>query len=206
MTYVSEGLRGLMVPRVPHIQTWICFVVAVVYLVVLMVVGHDRLQPPGPGLSPPTRPLRSGHGQSRDVGPAARRRTLDRVVVVSPHFDDAALGAAHLLTSHPGSTVVTVLAGRPPVLPRPSSPSGTPLGGFVAGDDVVAARREEDRAAMASLGADPVWLEFADHQYLSTRAAADAGRRRPGPGARHRPRPARPPSSCPWGWPTPTTS
>ena len=39
MTYVSEGLRGLMVPHVPHIQTWLCFVVAVVYLVVLMVVG-----------------------------------------------------------------------------------------------------------------------------------------------------------------------
>jgi ABC-2 type transport system permease protein len=39
MTYVSEGLRGLMAPEVPHIQTWICFVVAVVSLVVLMVVG-----------------------------------------------------------------------------------------------------------------------------------------------------------------------
>ena len=39
MTYVSEGLRGLMAPSVPHIQTWICFVVAVVSLVVLMLVG-----------------------------------------------------------------------------------------------------------------------------------------------------------------------
>ena len=39
MTYVSEGLRGLMVPTVPHIATWACFVVAVVYLVVLMLVG-----------------------------------------------------------------------------------------------------------------------------------------------------------------------
>ena len=39
MTYVSEGLRGLMVPSVPHIQTWLCFVVCVVYLVVLTVVG-----------------------------------------------------------------------------------------------------------------------------------------------------------------------
>lgn len=39
MTYVSEGLRGLMAPGVPHIQTWVCFVVAVAYLVVLMVVG-----------------------------------------------------------------------------------------------------------------------------------------------------------------------
>src|SRR5271165_2468901 len=39
MTYVSEGLRGLMAPNVPHIQTWICFVVAVGSLVVLMAVG-----------------------------------------------------------------------------------------------------------------------------------------------------------------------
>ena len=39
MTYVSEGLRGLMAPEVPHIATWTCFVVAVVYLVVLVLVG-----------------------------------------------------------------------------------------------------------------------------------------------------------------------
>jgi ABC-2 type transport system permease protein len=39
MTYVSEGLRGLMAPNVPHIQTWICFLVAIGSLVVLMVVG-----------------------------------------------------------------------------------------------------------------------------------------------------------------------
>jgi LmbE family N-acetylglucosaminyl deacetylase len=92
--------------------------------------------------------------------------TLDRVVVVSPHFDDAALGAAHLLTSHPGSTVITVLAGWPPAYPDPPS-EWDALGGFAAGDDVVAVRREEDRAAMAALSATPVWLEFADHQYLT---------------------------------------
>ncbi len=39
MTYVSEGLRGLMAPSVPHIQTWICFVVAVGSLAILMVIG-----------------------------------------------------------------------------------------------------------------------------------------------------------------------
>ena len=91
---------------------------------------------------------------------------LDRVVVVSPHFDDAALGAAHLLSSHRGSTVVTVLAGRPPAYPDPVS-EWDAAGGFTAGDDVVAVRRGEDRAAMASLGARPVWLDFADHQYLA---------------------------------------
>ncbi|MHB1713162.1 MAG: ABC transporter permease [Acidimicrobiales bacterium] len=39
MTYVSEGLRGLMVPDVPHIQTWICFVAAIGSLVALTAVG-----------------------------------------------------------------------------------------------------------------------------------------------------------------------
>ncbi len=40
------------------------------------------------------------------------------------------------------------------------------LGGFVAGDDVVAVRREEDAAAMAVLDSAYQWLEFSDHQYL----------------------------------------
>ena len=92
--------------------------------------------------------------------------TWDRVLVVSPHFDDAALGAAHLLGSYPGSTVITVLAGRPAAYPDEVTPWDA-ASGFAAGDDVVGARRREDRAAMASLGAEPVWLDFADCQYLS---------------------------------------
>jgi LmbE family N-acetylglucosaminyl deacetylase len=90
---------------------------------------------------------------------------LDRVLVCSPHFDDAALGAAYALFAHPGSTVVTLFGGRPPTYPDPPS-EWDALGGFRAGDDVVALRREEDRAAMAVLGAVPVWLDFVDHQYL----------------------------------------
>src|ERR1700682_4761464 len=91
---------------------------------------------------------------------------LQRIVVVSPHFDDAALGAAHLLTTYPGSTVITVLAGWPTSYPDEPT-SWDACGGFKAGDDVVAARREEDRAAMSYLDATPVWLEFPDHQYLT---------------------------------------
>ena len=90
---------------------------------------------------------------------------LAAIVVVSPHFDDAALGAAHLLTSYPGSTVITVLAGRPPSYPDEVT-SWDAAGGFRTGDDVVGARQEEDRAAMASMHATPVWLDFPDHQYL----------------------------------------
>jgi LmbE family N-acetylglucosaminyl deacetylase len=91
---------------------------------------------------------------------------LDRVLVCSPHFDDAALGAAYLLFALPGSTVVTVFGGPPAQYPDPPT-EWDALGGFESGDDVVALRREEDRAAMAVLGADPVWLDFVDHQYLA---------------------------------------
>ena len=61
MTYVSEGLRGLMAPSVPHIPVWICFVVAVGALVALAAVGmvgfletSDRMtggRRPAPGKS-----------------------------------------------------------------------------------------------------------------------------------------------------------
>jgi ABC-2 type transport system permease protein len=39
MTYVSEALRGAMVPSVPHIRPWICLVVLVFSVGVLMSVG-----------------------------------------------------------------------------------------------------------------------------------------------------------------------
>jgi LmbE family N-acetylglucosaminyl deacetylase len=93
------------------------------------------------------------------------RSILERPVVVSPHFDDAVLGATHLIAGHGGTTVITVFGGRPPAYPEEPTPWDA-CGGFRTGDDVVARRREEDRAAMDLLGATPVWLEFSDHQYL----------------------------------------
>ena len=39
MTYVSESLRGALVPTVPHIRPWICLLVLVVAVCVLMAVG-----------------------------------------------------------------------------------------------------------------------------------------------------------------------
>ena len=89
-----------------------------------------------------------------------------RIVVVSPHFDDAAMGAGHLLASYPDTTVITVLGGPPPAYPEVPS-EWDALGGFKPGDDVVAARRLEDVAAMAVLESDYRWLEFTDHQYLA---------------------------------------
>jgi LmbE family N-acetylglucosaminyl deacetylase len=90
---------------------------------------------------------------------------LERVVVVSPHLDDAVLGCGRLLAAHPGSTVVTVYAGAPDRYPDPMT-RWDALAGFVAGDDVLARRKEEDAAALAALGAEARWLDFVEHQYL----------------------------------------
>jgi LmbE family N-acetylglucosaminyl deacetylase len=91
---------------------------------------------------------------------------FDRIVVVSPHFDDAAMGAGHLLGSYADTTVVTVLGGRPPAYPEEVS-EWDALGGFLPGDDVVAVRRAEDAAAMEVLESEYRWLDFSDHQYLA---------------------------------------
>src|SRR5436190_393830 len=108
------------------------------------------------------------HGLTWGVLPP---ETFDRVLVFSPHFDDAAMGAGHLLLAHPGSTVVTVFGGPPPHYPDPPS-EWDALGGFRAGDDVVALRRHEDAAALAVLDARPHWLGFVDHQDLAPKRAA----------------------------------
>src|SRR5260370_1341142 len=44
---------------------------------------------------------------------------LERIVVVSPHLDDAVLGCSYLLAAHPGVVVVTAFAGRPDHYPDP---------------------------------------------------------------------------------------
>lgn len=94
--------------------------------------------------------------------------SLARIVVLSPHFDDAAMGAGLMLIRHSGqslTSVITVFGGKPARYPDPPT-EWDALGGFGAGDDVAALRREEDAAALEVLGAEPVWLDFVDHQYL----------------------------------------
>jgi LmbE family N-acetylglucosaminyl deacetylase len=100
----------------------------------------------------------------RDWGTVAPEE-LRRIVVVSPHLDDAVLGCSTLMAAHPGVTVVTVFAGRPAEYPSPMQHWDS-LCGFVDGDEVHVARRAEDAAALALLDATPVWLDFVEHSYL----------------------------------------
>jgi LmbE family N-acetylglucosaminyl deacetylase len=85
------------------------------------------------------------------------------LLVVSPHLDDAVFSCGTLLAQHPGSGVVTALAGLPP------DTSGVTewdrASGFVSSTAAVAARRAEDRAGLAVLRAEPHWLDFPDSQY-----------------------------------------
>lgn len=97
-----------------------------------------------------------------------------RVVVLSPHLDDAvlSLGAAIARAARAGAdvTIVTVLAGDP----ASSAAAGRwdARSGFASAGEAARHRREEDRRACAVLGAKPVWLPFGDEQY--GRGADDA--------------------------------
>jgi LmbE family N-acetylglucosaminyl deacetylase len=86
-----------------------------------------------------------------------------RLAAISPHLDDAVLGCGDLLARHADAVVVTAFAGRPASYPELTSWDAR--AGFEPGADVVMARRREDEAALAILGARPLWLGFPDPQY-----------------------------------------
>jgi LmbE family N-acetylglucosaminyl deacetylase len=100
--------------------------------------------------------------------------TLQRIMVVSPHCDDAVFGCGALLAAHPGSSVATLFAGSP----ERSQPltDWDRAAGFRAGDDVMAARRDEDAQALALLHASPLWLPFHDSQYHQAVSSHDLSR------------------------------
>jgi LmbE family N-acetylglucosaminyl deacetylase len=92
------------------------------------------------------------------------RDELDRVVIVSPHLDDAVLSCGAFMSVHAGVNVVTVFAGNPRAYPDPMRLWDV-QSGFAPGDDVMEVRRGEDRAALGVLDAQPVHLDFVEHTY-----------------------------------------
>lgn len=86
-----------------------------------------------------------------------------RLIVLSPHLDDAVFSCGALLAMNPGAVVVTVFAGVPDA--RQPGTQWDARCGFRDGATAMAARRDEDRRALARLDAQPVWLDFLDSQY-----------------------------------------
>ena len=90
---------------------------------------------------------------------------LDRLLVISPHLDDAVVSCGALLLAHPGATVATLFAASPERYTDPLNEHDTDCG-FRPGDDTMAARREEDVRALASLGATPRWLPLCQNSHV----------------------------------------
>jgi LmbE family N-acetylglucosaminyl deacetylase len=90
-----------------------------------------------------------------------------RLVVVSPYFDDAilSLGATLASTSRNGIEVVnlTVFAGDPSSTELPSH--WDRKSGFSSAGAAARQRRAEDKAACEIIGVDPVWLPFRGDQH-----------------------------------------
>jgi LmbE family N-acetylglucosaminyl deacetylase len=94
----------------------------------------------------------------------------ERLLVISPHLDDAVFGCSALLMAHRGACVATVFAGVPEDdVPLPEWDATC---GFASAREAMLARREEDRRALALLGATPHWLAFPDAQYRNRRPQA----------------------------------
>lgn len=99
---------------------------------------------------------------------------LTRLLVVSPHFDDAVLSAWGLLDRAPAGTadVVTVFGGLPAAGTHTDPDAAC---GFRDGIEAVHARRDEDERALAGVAARHWWLPLVDLQYTAGRRdASDA--------------------------------
>jgi LmbE family N-acetylglucosaminyl deacetylase len=92
-----------------------------------------------------------------------------RLIVISPHLDDAVFSCGDLIAACPGARVVTIFAGMP--APDVAAPDWDRAAGFDSGAQAVTARRREDLHALDILGATPTWLDFLDSQYGQSRAS-----------------------------------
>jgi LmbE family N-acetylglucosaminyl deacetylase len=94
-----------------------------------------------------------------------------RLLVVSPHLDDAVLGCGLLLSVCPGAVVATLLAGVPQA--ENSVTDWDARCGFATGRQAMLCRRGEDLRALGALRARAVHADFLDAQYGCSPAPRD---------------------------------
>jgi LmbE family N-acetylglucosaminyl deacetylase len=90
-----------------------------------------------------------------------------RVVIISPHLDDAvlSLGSAIAGAARRGARVeVLTVFGGDPLSQAPAGPWDR-RSGFATEGEAARVRRHEDLEACATLGASARWLTFGDEQY-----------------------------------------
>lgn len=89
---------------------------------------------------------------------------MRKVLLISPHFDDAVLSAGQFMADRPDTEVVTVFAGLPLTPDEISTPYDKKCG-FKNARDAVGVRQRENDQALALLQATSINLEFPDSQY-----------------------------------------
>lgn len=89
---------------------------------------------------------------------------MNKLLIVSPHFDDAILSAGQFMAERPDTEVATVFGGMPDGADKFITPYDTKCG-FKNALDAVSERRRENNAATALLRATKLDLDFPDGQY-----------------------------------------
>jgi LmbE family N-acetylglucosaminyl deacetylase len=92
--------------------------------------------------------------------------SLGKLLVVSPHLDDAVFSCAEMIALHAGTLVVTVFSGAPTGFEQLTVWDAA--SGFLNAEEAVSQRKQEDYAALHLLSALPLWLDFFDSQYNAT--------------------------------------
>ena len=110
---------------------------------------------------------RSIHAARTDAGHADL--VEERIVIVSPHFDDSVLSCWKLLASDADVSVVNVFAGAPP----PGTVGWWDRLSGIDSDEAARIRADEDERALARAGRRALNLDFLDIQYRTT--ARDPG-------------------------------
>lgn len=130
-----------------------------------------RLSPSTVGRPPRAAGAQRAYSDARGFGGAWGARRRRGVLIVAPHFDDAALSAFALLSGR--ATVLTVFTGHPDPPQRTRCDRRC---GFRDSSQAMEVRRQEDDAALLALGVVRREVGLLDIQYTPGRTEEDAAR------------------------------